>query len=847
MKTVDWEKIENVFSTALALDKQERLGYLEHACANDDRMLHEVGSLIEAFEKNSSFIDQPCRDLGLKAFIGDSKELKAGDRLGSFEIQQLLGEGGMGRVFLARDLRLGRLVALKLLTDPFLDDAGAERQVINEARATALLDHPNICSVYGLEEIDDHRVIVMQYVSGQTLAEILRVEEFEREALFRTAVQITEAISAAHKRDIVHCDIKPGNIMRDLDGQIKVLDFGVAKIIHRRNASEGMEEYLTRKSKNGLIQGTVAYMSPEQLRGEELDLRTDIFSLGALLFELATGTNPFSRKSDAETISSILSGRSPVDSPEARDVPKELRPILRKCLAKDKENRYQSADELLSDLKNPRGMAARHFARLHTVLALALVILIAVAIVFMLTRKPDAYRMAILPFRNETSEAANEYIGDGITEGLIRKLSGSDRLRLTPFTAVTGYRGENVDHLSAGRETGADLVVTGSVSRNNDSFRIVTNVLDTKRGVVIQNWVDDVPLDDPLSFQMDMANRMTALLAVDSSQLTEAARRGSTTENPEAFRQFLIGRYYWKKRDEQNLQIAVTAFQKAIELDPGYGRPYAGLADSYVLLSLVAYGKVPTRETMAKARAAAKQALEINHYDAEAHTSLGIVLTKHDWNWSEAEREFRVAAETDPDYAAAHYWLSDLLAVTGRAEESIKEAERARELDPFSQQSEMNLARTYYYAREYDKAKEVLSRASGEEKVDKKVRYMLGLVEIQKANYFEALTIFQEIAAENKLFAAAPLGYTYAKLGMKNEALRVVKDLKESATDGRIPSEQIAFIYAALGDNQNAFLHLNAAYADRNAVLIALKVEPLFDPIRSDARFIELLKKMSLI
>lgn len=849
MKTVDWEKIETVFSAALAVDEQQRDRYLQEVCENDDMLFNEVSSLIRAFQANSTFIDSPCRDLGLKAYGADSEPIERGEMVGNFRIERLVGEGGMGRVYLASDTRLGREVALKFLSDdPFLDNDWAERQALKEAKASASLVHPNICSVYAVEQIDDHRVIVMEYVKGESLAEFLRSgRRLTGDEFFTIAKQITDAIASAHERDVVHCDIKPGNIMLDAEGQIKILDFGVAKILHRRNVANGVEEFLSRASQEGLIEGTVAYMSPEQLKGEDLDRRTDIFSLGTVLFELATGINPFAKKSDAETISEILSPESPLDSPLSNEIPAPLRPILKRCLERERKDRYQSARELLADLENPRAIARKVSTWLTAVLAVALILVVTIAGFLAFVRGREPYKMAILPFRNETSDPANDHISDGMGEGLIRKLYGSDRLRLTPYTAVTGYRGEDVDHVAAGREIGTDLVVSGTLSRREGQLIIQTNLLDVNRGIVIQSWEDEVPQNDPLSFETNMTDRLISLLGVDPQQLTEAKRRGSTTKNPEAFRQFLVGRYYWKKRDSQNLHTAIAAFQRSIELDPGYGRPYAGLADSYVLLSLVAYGTVPTRETMTKARAAARQALEINPDDAEAHTSLGIVLTKYDWNWAAAEKEFRLAIDLDPDYAAAHYWLSDVLAITGRAEESIREAKRARELDPFSPQTEMNLARTYYYAREYDKATEVLLGAGSEGKVDRKINYMLGLVHLQKGSYAEALKIFQDIAAENRLFAAAPLGYTYAKLGMKKEALAVIEELKTSAGDKPVPSEQIVFIYTALGESEKAFAHLHDAYDGRNAVLIALKVEPLFDPIRNDPRFAELLRKMSLI
>jgi tetratricopeptide (TPR) repeat protein len=386
--------------------------------------------------------------------------------------------------------------------------------------------------------------------------------------------------------------------------------------------------------------------------------------------------------------------------------------------------------------------------------------------------------------------------------------------------------------------------LTGKILRQDDHLVVRTSLLDSNQGITIRTWEDPFDTSDVPSLENNVANRVLSSLAIEQNDLARKSHRGSTTDNGEAFRQYLIGRYYWEKRDRQNLQTAIAAFQQSIDLDPSFSRPYAGLADSYVLLNLVAYGAVPTKDTMTKARAAAKKALEIDPNNAEAHTSLGVVLTKYDWNWPESEREFRQAIDLDPDYAAAHYWLSGLLAISGRSDDSIVEAEKARELDPFSPLVDLNLARSYYYGRQYDKALEVLANSSNVD--DKKIRYMTGLVYLQKGMLSQSLNIFEDISKENRVFAAAALGYTYAKLGRRDEAMRLLAELGQASKDNFVMSQEMAIICIGLNEKEKALQYLNQAFQDRHGALIAIKVEPLFDPVRGDARFSRLLTQMSL-
>lgn len=837
----DWKLIDDIFQTAVGLDEPERERYLEKACRGDDRLFGEVESLFRSLGSNSSFLEEPVFDLGLGVLGIESSDDLTGKAVGHYRIRRKLGEGGMGEVYLADDTRLDRQVALKFFVDSLTDDGLAIRQLIKEARAAAMLDHPNICRVYGVEEIGGRGLIVMEFVEGQTLSSAIKKGRIDESSILPVASQIAEALAAAHSSGIIHCDVKPGNIILTKEGKIKVLDFGLAKVVRQNSGQAGTSEIsVSAISRRGLIEGTIAYMSPEQLKGERLDFTSDVFSFGTLLCELATGSNPFARTSDAETISGILSPGSHIDPLKLRKLSPGLRTVVRKCLHSDKEARYRSAEEMLLDLTSPSRKTGRLTRIASLIVLVSVLVLLATALLIYWNSK-RVYRVAVLPLRNESFDPDLDYISDGVTEGLIGRLSGSDRLQVRPFTMVSGYRSDTLDQVAVGHDLGADLILTGKIQRQDEKLFVESDLFDSARGITVGSWEDELDPSSVLNFENSITERLLMAVPVDKDELYEKKHRGSTTENNEAFRQYWLGRYYWRKRDPQNLQTAITAFQRSIDLDPGYSLPYSGLADCYVLLSLGAYGTSSANEAVTNAKAVAHQALEIDPRDAEAHTSLGIIMTKYDWDWAAAEREFRQAIGINPEYAGAHYWLSDLLAVVGRADEAIKEAEMARRLDPFSSQAKMNLARTYYYSRQYDQAMEILL---GAEQTDR-VRYMIALIDLQKGLFTEALGIFQEIAANNKPLADPMLGYTYAKLGRRTEAEKVIEELISSSGADQ-QAQELAFIYIALGNHDKACFYLDMAFHDRHPVLIAVRVEPLFDPLRGDARFDELLKKMSL-
>jgi serine/threonine-protein kinase len=855
METNNWQQIETFFHSALSLSGDERTAYLSQACAEDNSLRCEVESLIAAFEESGEFLDEPAFDLGIKVIESDletSLETSlTGQTIGSYNILSRLGIGGMGEVYLADDTRLNRKVALKFLSKALLGDKWAKRQLIKEAQAVAMLDHPNVCPVYGIEEIGEHNFIVMQYVEGETLADLVRQRRLTTEQVSSLAKQIASAIEAAHARGIIHRDIKTGNIMVTASGQAKVLDFGLAKIIEPLHKAENGGENVSQFSQNGLIMGTVSYMSPEQLKAEKLDFRTDIFSFGTVLYELASGEHPFLRKSDAETISAILTDQ-PVSKPDFnnKSASSGIRPVIKKCLEKNKEQRFQSASELLLELQNLQDKKTPIVKRrlFFPLLSASLIILLLLSIGVLLYQRATAPRtLAVLPFINESSDSGADYISEGMAESLINRISDSSELRVKAFTLVSSYKGD-VDLVKIGQSLDVEAVLTGKLRRQNEQLRLETKLINTADGAEL--WQDDFLLkeSDALNIQNNISEIVISKL--QSSANNEKSKQHATNnqENPEAYRYYLIGRHFWKNRgkDKVNIDKAIEAFNKAIAIDDKYARAYAGLADAYIVKSLSPYNPLPDKNASVLAKGYAQLAIALDDNLCESHTALGVVLHRSEFDWKGAEREYRRAIELNPDYAQAYYSYSNLLAVTGRNEEALAQSLKARELDPFSSLADVNIGRVLYYARRYDESYEQMNNALNKDPNNTSVKYMIGLIHLQEKKYQEALKIFENLYASDKKMIAAALGFTYGKMDRRTDAVRVLNELKGLATKEYIPPRERAIIYIGLNDKDKAIWWLEKSLQEGSFASASINVEPLFDDLRSDVRFQAIISRMNL-
>jgi serine/threonine protein kinase/Flp pilus assembly protein TadD len=839
-------RIEQLFHAALEMAPAERAAYLARECASEELIRAEVESLVKVFEERADFLEQPAFDKGLEVLATNSAKSLLGKVIGPYRLRHLLGKGGMGEVYLAEDTRLSRLVALKFLAPHLTTDTWAKRQLVKEAQAVARLNHPNICTVYGLEEVDGHSFIVMQYLEGELLADLIHEGQVGAEQALPLARQMASALAEAHAHGIIHRDIKPRNLILTRGAQLKVLDFGLAKVIQGEQKMGGALDAPSQASQTGLIMGTVPYMSPEQLRGERLDFRSDIFSVGLVLYELANGRHPFARGNDAETIAAILTG-----SPErGSDIAANgLECIIRKCLEKDKERRYQSADELLLELQNHQAKAAPRWSRprLNPMVTVSLLVLLLAGALFAFLRLTAIPTLAVLPFANEAAGSQLDYLVAGLPESVANQLARLSRVKIKAPTTVFDGKDQPADPLSAGRAIGADALLVGTASAQGQAFTLQLRLLKTADGSQLWAKNYDLKQTDALLLQELVANEVVASLRLQLTQKETESLRVRPTAKTEAFHKYLQGRYYWRWRDRENIQLAIDSFKDATILDPTYARAYTGLADSYVLRNTVAYGEKPTREAMMDALAAAAQALALDNTLPEAHTSLGVIKLKYNWDWSGAEADFRQAIHLNPDYASAHYWYSHLLMITGRTTEGLAETAVARELDPLSPAMNLNHCRSMFWLRQYDRAANCFNEMLLKTPANEHAQYVLALV-YQEQGYFEkAVALLEKLYERRESYAAAALGHAYGKMGRKEDALRVLARIEEMAKQTYVPPLEMAIIHVGLGDREQAFAWLEKAREEHSASLIYLTVEPLFDRLRPDSRFADLARGLQLL
>jgi eukaryotic-like serine/threonine-protein kinase len=845
METNGLSRIERLFHAALKLDAAERFAYLARECAGEEKLYAEVESLVEVFERRADFLEKPAFNAGLKALVAEASESLEGKIIGSYKVVRLLGKGGMGEVYLAEDTRLGRQVALKFLANRLAADNWAKRQLIKEAQAVAILDHPNICTVHGLEQVDGHSFIVMQYLEGETLADLIYEGRLDAQQTLPLALQMVGALTEAHAHGIIHCDIKPRNLVLTADGKLKVLDFGLAKIIQGGQNVAGVRNAPSQTSQAGLILGTVAYMSPEQLRGKRLDFRSDVFSVGVVLYELASAKHPFAQENDAETIAAILTSQPPYG---VNGFPHRLERVIKKCLEKDRERRYQSASELLLDLQNLQtGTAARwKVSRFNPVAAVALLVLLIAGALLTYSRLTAHHTLAVLPFINESPGHPLDYLVAGFPNSLANQLARLSHVKVKSPTIVSSYKGQEADLKRIGEELDVDTLLVGKAMAQGNGRVLEIRLVDTSDAS--QLWVAryDLNKTDALVLQELIAAEVAGNLRLRLSGEDQKLLRSRPTTKTEAFHEYLRGRYIWSQRNKDNIDDAIASFRRAIALDPAYAQAYTGLADSYVLLNTVAYGHLQTQEAMNNAKWGAKQALTIDYTLPEAHTSLGIIKLKHDWDWQGAEAAFKQAIQLNQEYAIAHYWYSNLLIITGRWGEGVAESEIARELDPFSATMSMNRCRAWFQTRQYDLAARCFTDMLEKQPGDKNAQYILGLVYQEKGMYDDAVEIFKKLYETDKSFAAAPLGYIYGRKGKRTEAFKILAEMEEVSKQKYLPPLEFAIVYVGLDDRDKAFEWLEKAYDERFSSLIYLTVEPLFTSLHSDPRFADLARRVGL-
>jgi serine/threonine-protein kinase len=775
-----------------------------------------------------------------------------------YRIQAQLGAGGMGVVFRARDEKLNRDVAIKVLPAGLLNDDHARRRFRKEAETLSQLNHPNIAVIHDFDSHEGADYLVMEFIPGASLDQRLAGGPMAEKDILAVVAQVAAALEEAHEHGIIHRDLKPGNVMLTPKGYVKVLDFGLAQL----NKPVELPDKTASITALNAVSGTVPYMSPEQLLAKEVDARTDVYGLGVLLFEMATGQKPFRDDIPTRLLDKIIHQEPASPRSLNPQISAELEGIILKCLEKEPGQRYASAREveeelrrqgLLSSASGLRAIvdASQRKARrwlapgIVAVLVVALFLLIAVKNLRTPVSTPGgAIRsLAVLPLANLSGDPQQEFFADGMTDAIVAELAQIQALKVISRTSVMQYKGTTKKLPQVARELGVDAIVEGSVVRAGDRVRITAQLIDGRTDTHI--WARDYERDlrDVLTLQREVAEAIAGEIRITLTP-AERARFGTRAAvNPEVYQLYLRGRFHWNQRTEEGFQKALEHFRQAIELDPQYAPAYAGIADCHSLM--VNYFLATPQEAFPKAKLAARKAIELDESLAEAHASLAFALHHFDWDWAGAEREYLRAVALNPGQPTAHQWYAELLVTTRRFDQAIVEMKRARELDPLSLVMNSNTGRIYYWAGRFDDAVRELRSTLELDPNYVWAHVYLGLALTEKGEQAEAL---RHLETSSKLFGGGPAvghGYLYARMGRRADAEKVLAALRGNPAGETQNLFFIAGIHAALGNRDKAFAALDRAFQQHSFFLVFLDVNPAFQPLRGDPRFAALLKRMN--
>jgi serine/threonine-protein kinase len=893
-----WQQIKQIFNDALQRQPAERPSFLAEACTNDHELRAEVEKLLNSYD--TDFMAQAAVGEVAEMFVGASQQLKAGQQLGRYRITRPIGAGGMGEVYLAHDMELERDVALKVLTAEVAADQQRMQRFVQEAKTASALNHPNIITIYEVGQASGLRFIATEYIQGETLRHHMQREGLSLRECGDVAVQVAAALAAAHEAKIVHRDIKPENIMLRPDGVLKVLDFGLAKLTEKAVVPQTLDRNApTRLQVNtapGVVMGTFNYMSPEQARGKEVDLRTDIWSFGVVLYEMIAGCLPFRGETTSDVIAAILRTDPIPLRQQVPEVPEELQRIVSKCLRTDRDQRYQTGRDLLVDLKTlkqelefeakldrtsstearnstdetnaaaartgvvrqdtaPTVSSAEYIAKeirnhKRVVFPALLVLLLGAALAWYYLGRNKGTNdqnlnadviesVAVLPFANTSQDPNAEYLSDGITESLINDLSQLPSLKVTSRNSVFRYKGSATNAQKVGTELGVRAVLSGDVKQINDELVINVELIDVRDNHQIWGAQYIRKFADILKIQNEITQEVSGKLRLKLTSAVQQQIARHSTDSPEAYREYLKGRFYMLQYSLDGHNKALEHLNRAIAIDPTYALAYAGIADAYTTAD---DWLLPPSEALSKAKAAADKALALDNELAEAWSARGHARL-HEWDKGALE-DLNKSIELAPNTLTNQLWLGEYYMIFD-VEKSVQTLDKAAVVDPLSVLPPAFLSFDYYMLRQPEKAIASGKKALALDPTFYFQHAYLARFHAYQGDYKSALDELGKVPPEAvDVYAISTRGSIFARQGNRAEAEKAIAELRKMSETQYVSPFEFAYIYNSLGDRDQTFIWLDKAFADQSESLGFIRTLPDFDPIRSDPRYAALMRRI---